>query len=65
MAAFVSMLRRKRRTKKKVGLVILHFSNSPIPKNVKTDNAITTYKMVDELWLYTDNTSMLKRSMPK
>lgn len=65
MAAFVSMLRMK----KKVGLVILHFSTpSPHPRNpkyVKTDYAITTYKMVDELWLYTDNTSMLKRSMPK
>lgn len=43
MAAFVSMLRRK-----KVDLVILHFPPAPIPINVKTDNAITTYKMVDD-----------------
>lgn len=41
------------------------FQLPPSQKKVKTDNAITTYKMVDELWLYTDNTSMLKRSMPK
>lgn len=60
MVVFVSMLREK-----KVGLVILHFPTVPIPINVKTDNAITTYKVFDELWLYKDNTSMLKRSMPK
>lgn len=62
MATFVSMLRR--RIIKNLGdftsfQLFLH------PMNVKTDNAITTYKMVDELWLYTNNTSMLKRSMPK
>lgn len=50
---------------KKYGFGDLHFPTSPILNNEKTD-AITTYKMVDESWLYTDNTSMLKRrSMPK
>lgn len=74
MAAFISMLRRqkKKKEKEKVGFGDFTFFQlppppppPPIPKNVKTGNATTTYKMVDGLWLYTDNTSMLKRSMPK
>lgn len=63
MAASDSMLRRK---KKWVWwFYIFPALPPPVPKNVKTDYAITTYKMLDELWLYTDNTSMLKRSMLK